>query len=322
MSALAGRVAIVTGAGSGLGREHALLLAREGASVVVNDLGTASDGSGSDAGPAQHVVDEITAAGGTAVANTDDVTSWEGARELVQTAVRTYGDLHVLVNNAGILRDRMIVSLTEQDWDDVVRVHLKGHAATIRWAAEHWRARSKAGAPVSASVISTTSGAGLLNNPSQANYSSAKAGIVALTLVAAKELKRYGVRANVIAPLARTRMTTQAAGLDDMFRAPESGFDAWHPGNVSPLVGYLGSTACSVTGAVFHVVGGQVAAFGGWRTTPLLDELRRWTVQELTERLEAHPDLAAGQDGRLPAEGMSAAAFQQLLASTAAPVPG
>src|SRR5436305_10018826 len=235
MASLKGRVAIVTGAGSGLGREHALLLAGCGASVVVNDIGTSRDGVGNDPGPAQQVVDEIVAAGGTAVANTDDVTSWDSARRLVETAVETFGDLDVLVNNAGILRDRVLVNLTEDDWDSVLGVHLKGHAATMRWAAAHWRARAKAGQQVRASIISTTSGAGLLNNPGQANYSSAKAGIVALTLVAAKELARYGVRANAIAPLARTRMTAGSPGLDDMFRAPDDGFDAWHPSNVSPL---------------------------------------------------------------------------------------
>ena len=309
MSSLRGRVAIVTGAGSGLGREHALLLAASGASVVVNDIGGA-----------QQVVDEITAAGGTAVASTDDVTDWEAARRLVGTAVDTYGDLHVLVNNAGILRDGMLVNLTEADWDGVIGVHLKGHVATLHWAAVHWRAQRKAGADVRASVISTTSGAGLLNNPGQANYSSAKAGIVALTLVAAKELGRYGVRANAIAPLARTPMTTQTPGVGDMFRAPESGFDPWHPGNVSPLVGYLATEQCTVTGAVFHVVGAQVAAFSGWTTTPLLDGDRRWTVEELAERLEGHSALAIGDDDRLPAEGTSSAQFQQLIAQ-AAPAP-
>ena len=305
---LDGRVAIVTGAGAGLGREHALLLAAHGAPVVVNDISV-------DA--AQSTVDAITASGGSAVANTADVTSWDGARALVETAVQTYGDLHVLVNNAGIVRDGMIVNLTEESWDSVVAVHLKGHAATIHWAATHWRAKSKAGEAVAASIVSTTSGAGILNNPGQANYSSAKAGIVALTLVAAKELGRYGVRANAIAPLARTQMTTQTPGLGEMFRAPESGFDPWHPGNVSPLVGYLASSNCAVTGAVFHVVGGQVAAFNGWTTTPLLDGAARWSVDDLAAKLDDHPALAVGDNGRLPAEGMSSVDFQQLLVAAA-----
>ena len=303
---LYGRVAIVTGAGAGLGREHALLLAAHGAPVVVNDISADS---------AAATVDAITSAGGSAVASTADVTSWDGARALVETAVTKFGDLHVLVNNAGIVRDGMIVNLTEDAWDSVVGVHLKGHAATIHWAATHWRAKSKAGDHVNASIVSTTSGAGILNNPGQANYSSAKAGIVALTLVAAKELGRYGVRANAIAPLARTQMTTQTPGLGDMFRAPESGFDAWHPANVSPLVGYLAGDDCAVTGAVFHVVGAQVAAFNGWTTTPLLDGSDRWSIDDLGAKLDGHPALAVGEDGRLPAEGMSSRDFQQLMAA-------
>jgi NAD(P)-dependent dehydrogenase (short-subunit alcohol dehydrogenase family) len=308
MARLTGRTALVTGAGAGLGREHALLLGAHGAAVVVNDV---------SADAAQGVVDEITAAGGAAVACPADVTSWDGAQSLVDTAVQTYGDLHVLVNNAGVVRDGVIVNLTEDAWDTVVGVHLKGHAATIHWAAVHWRARSKAGAAVNASIISTTSGAGILNNPGQANYSSAKAGIVALTLVAAKELGRYGVRANAIAPLARTAMTASAPGLGEMFAAPESGFDAWHPGNVSPLVGYLASPDCAVTGAVFHVVGAQVATFNGWTTTPLLDGDDRWSIDDLAAKLDGHPALAIGEAGRLPAEGMSSLDFQQLMAGAA-----
>jgi NAD(P)-dependent dehydrogenase (short-subunit alcohol dehydrogenase family) len=308
MSSLDGRIAIVTGAGGGLGREHALLLAAHGAAVVVNDV---------RAEQAQAVVEEITAAGGTATACPADVTSWDGAAALVDTAVEEFGDLHVLVNNAGIVRDGMLVNLTEEAWDSVVGVHLKGHAATIHRAAVHWRARHKAGDAVNASIVSTTSGAGILNNPGQANYSSAKAGIVALTLVAAKELGRYGVRANAIAPLARTQMTTQTPGLSDLFREPESGFDAWHPGNVSPLVGYLAGADCTVSGAVFHVVGAQVAAFNGWTATPLLDGGARWTVDDLAAKLDGHPALAIGSGGRLPAEGMSALDFQQLIARAA-----
>ena len=306
MARLTGRTAIVTGAGAGLGREHALLLAAQGAAVVVNDVSGEA---------AQAVVDEIAANGGAAVACPADVTSWDGAQSLVDTAVQTYGDLHVLVNNAGIVRDGMIVNLTEDSWDSVIGVHLKGHAATIHWAAVHWRSRQKAGDAVNASVISTTSGAGILNNPGQSNYSSAKAGIVALTLVAAKELGRYGVRANAIAPLARTQMTAGTPGLGDMFAAPESGFDAWHPGNVSPLVGYLAGPECAVTGAVFHVVGAQVAAFNGWTTTPLLDGDDRWTIDDLAAKLDGHPALTVGEDGRLPAEGMSSRDFQRLMAA-------
>ncbi|KAA0232989.1 MAG: putative short-chain type dehydrogenase/reductase [Acidimicrobiales bacterium] len=297
MGALEGRVAIVTGAGRGLGREHALLFGAEGAKVVVNDLGGATDGTGSDLGPAEEVVAEIRAAGGEAVANTDSVADWEGAQRLVNTAIEEFGDLHVLVNNAGILRDRVLVNMTEDEWDAIMHVHLRGHFCPTRFAAAYWRERSKAGDEVKASVVNTSSGAGLLGNFGQTNYSAAKAGIAAFTMVAAQELGRYGVRVNALAPLARTRLTMQTPGLENAVAAPEEGFDAWHPGNVSPLVAYLATADCPFTGGVWHVGGHEVALYEGWRLLEPLTADDRFTVEELTERapqlLEGRPELAS-----------------------------
>src|ERR1700728_3690233 len=235
MGALDGRVAIITGAGRGIGREHALLFATEGAKVVVNDLG-----GGEDRSAAEQVVDEITEMGGEAIANAEDVADWEAGKRLVEAAVETFGDLHVLVNNAGILRDRVLANMTEDEWDSVMRVHLKGHFVPTRHAAAYWRERTKAGKEVKGSVINTSSTSGLLGNPGQANYGAAKAGIAAFTVIAAQELSRYGVRVNAIVPAARTRMTENTPGLSDVVKAPDSGaFDVWNPANVSPLVAYL-----------------------------------------------------------------------------------
>ncbi|MEV4368895.1 MULTISPECIES: SDR family oxidoreductase [unclassified Nonomuraea] len=292
MGICAGRVVIVTGAGRGIGRQHALEFARQGARVVVNDLGTARDGGGASAGPAHEVVAEIEALGGRAVANCDDVSDWAGAARLVKTAVSAYGRLDVLVNNAGFLRDRMLVSMTEQDWDDVVRVHLKGHFLPLRHAAAYWRERSKAGEEVSGRVVNTSSGAGLLGSVGQAGYSAAKAGIAALTQVAAAELARYGVTVNAIAPAARTRMT------EEVFAAtmarPQDGFDPMDPANVAPLVVWLGSAASAhVTGRVFEVEGGTIALATGWRHGPAVDRGARWSPEEVGEAvatlLEAAP---------------------------------
>ncbi len=283
MGALEGRIAIITGAGRGIGREHALLFAAEGAKVVVNDLGGAVDGSGDDRSAAQQVVDEITAAGGEAVANTEDVTEWDGGKRLIDTAVQTYGDLHVLINNAGILRDRVLVNMSEADWDSVVTVHLKGHFVPTRHAAAYWRQQTKAGREVKASVVNTSSTSGLLGNPGQSNYGAAKAGIAAFTVIAADELIRYGVRVNAVAPAARTRMTEQTPGLSELVRAPAdaSAFDSWDPANVSPLVAYLATESCPANGRVFFVQGGQVRLFQPWTMTESIDRDGRWTVADL-----------------------------------------
>ena len=275
-----GRIVIVTGAGRGIGREHALGFAREGARVVVNDLGVASDGSGASKGPAQDVVDEIRAAGGEAIANTDDIADWAGAQSLVHTALDTFGGLDVLVNNAGFLRDRMLFTTGEEEWDAVIRVHLKGHFAVTRHASEYWRAQSKAGEPVDARIVNTSSGAGLMGSVGQGAYSAAKGGIAALTLVESAEMGRYGVTANAIAPAARTRMTE--AVFADRMQVPESGFDVNDPANISPLVVWLGSSESrDVTGRVFEVEGGMISVADGWQHGPSLDKGARWEPAEV-----------------------------------------
>jgi NAD(P)-dependent dehydrogenase (short-subunit alcohol dehydrogenase family) len=288
MGALDGRVAIITGAGRGIGREHSLLFAQEGAKVVVNDLGGAIDGSGDDRSPAQQVVDEIKAAGGEAVANTDNVADWEGGRRLINAGVEAFGDVNVLINNAGILRDRMLVSMEEAEWDSVIHVHLKGHFVPTHWAANHWREQSKAGKEVDAAIVNTSSTSGLIGNPGQANYGAAKAGIAAFTIIAAQELQRYGVRVNAIAPAARTRMTEATPGLSDVVKAPTdtAKFDVWDPANVSPLVAYLASESCPATGKVFLVQGGKVQTFQPWTLTEMIDKNDRWTVAELQSEMK------------------------------------
>lgn len=288
MGALDGRVAVITGAGRGIGREHALLFAKEGARVVVNDLGGANDGSGSDAGPAQEVVDEITAAGGTAVANTGNVADWAGAASLVEQAVTEFGRLDVVVNNAGILRDAFIAGIEEAQWDAVIAVHLKGHAAVLHHAAAYWKARSKAGEPVAGAVINTASASGVtLPNAGQANYGAAKAGIAALTLVAAGELERYGVRVNAIAPIARTRLTLATPGMGAIFaqEVGEGEFDALSPANISPLVAYLATETCPLTGKVFAVQGGAISELAGWHDVKVIETDEPWTIDGIAGRL-------------------------------------
>ena len=270
-----GRIAIVTGAGRGLGREHALELARQGAKVVVNDLGTSGAGVGASSGPAQDVVDEITAMGGEALANGSDVADFDSAQQMIQQAIDTFGGLDVLVNNAGFLRDRMLVNTAEDEWDAVIRVHLKGHFATMRHAASYWRDQAKAGRTRQARIINTSSGAGLQGSIGQATYSAAKAGIAGLTLVAAAELGRYGVTVNALAPAARTRMT-EAAFAETMAK-PDDGFDAMDPTNVAPLVAWLASEdSGDVTGRVIESEGGKLCVEEGWRHGPAVDIGRRW----------------------------------------------
>jgi NAD(P)-dependent dehydrogenase (short-subunit alcohol dehydrogenase family) len=289
MGALDGRVAIITGAGRGIGREHALLFAQEGAKVVVNDLGGAMDGSGDDGTPAHQVAAEIRAMGGEAIANTDNVADWEGGQRLIAAAVEAFGDLHVLVNNAGILRDRVLVNMTEQEWDAVIQVHLKGHFVPTRWAAAYWREQTKAGHTVKASVINTSSTSGLLGNPGQSNYGAAKAGIGAFTIICAQELVRYGVRVNGLAPAARTRLTESTPGLGDMVKAPDEPgqFDVWDPANVSPLVAYLATEDCPATGKIFFVQGGTVKLMQGWTMGEGVERNDRWTVAELQSALKS-----------------------------------
>lgn len=288
MGALDGRVAVITGAGRGIGREHALLFAREGASVVVNDLGGANDGSGSDAGPAQEVVDEIVAAGGTAVANTDDIATWDGAKGLIDQAVTELGGLDVVVNNAGILRDGFVAALGEAEWDAVIAVHLKGHFAVLRHAAEHWKAQSKAGNQPNAAVINTASASGTtVPNAGQANYGAAKAGIAAMTLVAAAELERYGVRVNAIAPIARTRLTLATPGMGAIFaqEVEEGEHDLFAPSNISPLVAYLATADSTVTGKVFAVQGGSIQELVGWQVAKEIETDGPWEIGDIASRL-------------------------------------
>ena len=276
MGSLDGRIAIITGAGRGLGRAYALLLAGEGARVVVNDL---------DGGEA--VVEEIRDAGGEAVGNGDDVTDWTGGQRLVRAAVDAFGGLDVLVNNAGILRDRALVNMTEDEWDQCTTVHLKGHFVPTRWAASYWRDEAKAGSPRQASLIHTSSTSGLLGNPGQTNYGAAKAGVAAFSCICAQELARYGVRSNCIAPAARTRLTESTPGLADMVAPPGEGggFDIWDPANVAPVVALLAAADCPFTGRTLFVHGGTVRFMEGWHFTDTVELERRWTVDELGEAL-------------------------------------
>lgn len=291
-----GRVVIVTGAARGLGRAYALAFAREGASVVVNDLGTSLQGKGCDTSAAQAVVDEIQGFGGRAVANGDDVADWDGAGRIVKTALDSFGALHVVVNNAGFVRDRMFVSQSADEWDAVLRVHLRGHFCVAAHAVAYWRAQQKAGAAVDARIINTSSGAGLHGSLSQAAYSAAKGGIASLTLVQAAELKRYGITANALAPAARTRMTEGAFA--DKMKPVADGFDVQDPGNVAPAVVWLGSAqSAHVTGCVFWLEGGRIMLCDGWQDGPEVDKGARWAPAEigdamselLSQRRTQHP---------------------------------
>jgi len=282
MPSLAGKVAIVTGAGRGIGRAHALALAEAGASLIVNDLGGALSGEGHDDTPAKQVVEEIEVAGGQAAANAENVADFAGAERLVQQAINDFGRLDILVNNAGILRDRMIVNMTEQEWDAVIAVHLKGHFAPTRHAAAYWRERSKAGDKVRGRVINTSSPSGVFGNIGQANYGAAKAGIAGFTVIVAQELQRYGVTVNCLAPNARTRMTEDTFDMG----APPAGFDALDPSNMSPLVVALcADEAQNITGQVFHVWGGAVNALQGWTSGELFACDGKWDADALLGEL-------------------------------------
>ena len=273
-----GRTVIITGAGGGLGRAYALAFAAEGANVVINDI---------RADAAADVAGEIRAGGGQALANSDDITSLDSAQRIVDAALAAFGEVHVLVNNAGVLRDRMFISLSEDDWDLVMRVHLKGHYCLANILGRRWRDLAKAGTPVAARIINTSSGAGLQGSIGQANYAAAKGGIAALTLVQAAELARYGVTVNALAPAARTAMTESA--MPDVVRRPEDGsFDAWAPENVAPLVVWLGSEgSAQVTGQVFESQGGRISLGDGWRTGVTRDKGALWSVEEVGAAVQA-----------------------------------
>lgn len=288
MSSLSGRVAVVTGGGRGLGREHALTLARHGARVVVNDRGVASDGASPDSTPADEVVAAIVAAGGEAVANTDDCAEWAGAAALVRTAIDTFGELDIVINNAGILRDASLVKMTEYDFDEVVRVHLKGHFAPTHFAAEYWRDQHHAGSRRHRNLVHTSSTSGIYANPGQINYGPAKSGIVTLSQIAAKELSRYEVISNCVVPGARTRLTLASPGLPEIMETPADGFDVWDPANVAPLVAYLAGGDCPFTGETFYIQGGTVRRLEPW--TLIGDSIEnpvRWELEELAEAMKA-----------------------------------
>lgn len=292
MTSLDGRVAIITGAGRGIGREHAVFFASEGAKVVVNDLGGANDGEGSDQTPAEEVAAEIRAQGGEAIANADDVADWEGAQHLVNTAIEVFGDLHVLVNNAGILRDRVIVNMTEAEWDAVIAVHLKGHFAPTRWAAAYWREEHKAGRGKRRNLVHTSSTSGLFSNPGQANYGAAKSGIATFSQIAAKELSRYDVVSNCIAPGARTRLTLATPGLEEIMTPKDGVFDEWDPANVSPLAAYLSTEGCRFSGETFFAQGGVVKRVRSWEMGDTVEQPAKWSVAELAGALAPLADPA------------------------------
>ena len=287
MGVLDGRVAIITGAGRGLGREHALLFATEGAKIVVNDLGGANDGSGSDMTPAQQTVADIKGMGGEAIVNTDNVADWDGAKRMIDSAIEAFGDLDILVNNAGILRDRVLVNMSESEWDAVIQVHLKGHFAPTHHAAAYWREQAKAGITRPRNLVHTSSTSGLFSNPGQANYGAAKSGIATFSQICAKELSRYNVKSNAIAPAARTRLTLATPGLEDVMAAKDGKFDEWDPANVSPLVAYLASDLCEFSGETFYVQGGQVTRVATWAMAEEIKQDDRWTVSALAKAMTA-----------------------------------
>jgi len=300
-----GRVAIVTGAGRGIGREHALSLALHGAKVVVNDLGAAVDGTGGDSSPAQDVVNEIEAMGGEAIANGDNVADWEGAERLINSAVETFGDLHAVVNNAGILRDRMLANMTEQEWDSVINVHLKGTFAPSRWAVAYWRERAKADKPVSGRIVNTTSVSGIYGNLGQSNYGAAKAGIAAFTNIVALEVARYGVTVNAVGPVALTRMTEGLGPAPETEEAREARAPHW----IAPIVTWLCSEeSADITGRVFEASGEMLAVAEGWVRGPSTDP-----VDDPTKLGSVVEDLLSRARGNSGMNGVTGAWPQTLL---------
>ena len=293
-----GRVVIITGAGRGLGREHALAFAAEGAKVVVNDVGASLQGDGNDMSPAQEVVDLIRANGGEAITNGDDIADWEGAGRLVQSAIDTFGGLDTVVTNAGIVRDRMFVNMSVDEWDAVIRVHLRGTFCPVKHAVDYWRAESKAGRPREGRVVTTSSGAGLHGSIAQTNYSAAKAGIATFTINIAAELGRIGVNANSIAPSARSRMTEEAFA--EMMAKPETGFDAMDPANISPLVVWLGSGDCNVSGRIFECAGGLISLADGWQIGAEFDKGAKWEPSEIGAVVD---DLVTAAPAPFPVHG-------------------
>ncbi len=298
MALLDGKVAVVTGSGRGIGRQHALALATAGAAVVVNDLGGSAAGEGADEAPAHRVAGEITATGGRATANYEDVADFSGAGRLVRQAVEGFGRLDILVNNAGILRDRMLVNMSEEEWDEVINVHLKGHFAPTHHAAAYWRAQSKQGEQVAGRIINTSSPSGLWGNVGQANYGTAKAGIAAFTIISALELGRYGVTVNCLAPNARTRMTEATWG---SIPKPEEDFDPMDPANISPLVVALASdAAASITGRCFFVYGGTINVLKGWDAGAIVKNDEPWSPDELIDELAKTFPSGTSPEGMMP----------------------
>ena len=293
-----GRVVIITGAGRGLGREHALAFAAEGAKVVVNDVGASLQGEGNDMSPAQEVVELIRESGGEAITNGDDISDWDGAGRLVQSAIDTFGGLDTVVTNAGIVRDRMFVNMSVDEWDAVIRVHLRGTFCPVKHAVDYWRAESKAGRQRDGRVVTTSSGAGLHGSIAQTNYSAAKAGIATFTINIAAELGRIGVNANSIAPSARSRMTEEAFA--EMMAKPESGFDAMDPANISPLVVWLGSGDCNVSGRIFECAGGLISLADGWQIGAEFDKGAKWDPAEIGSVVD---DLVKAAPAPFPVHG-------------------
>lgn len=287
MGSLDGRVAVITGAAGGLGREYAALFAAEGARLILNDIGAARDGSGNDPSVVQGLVDEIAATGADVVGNAEDIATMDGAKNVLAQALDSFGEVHALVNSGGMLRDRMFVNMDEDEWDAIIRGHLRAHFCPSRVLAGHWRDRSKAGDGVRASIVNTTSNAGLFAQPGQSNYAAAKAGVAGLTVTLAEELSRYAIRVNAISPAARTRMTTEVPGMAEMVAVPKSDdeFDVFHPGNVAPVVAWLSTEHCPLNGGVLYAQGGQVRVVEGWHYTAELEKGRRWTVEELDDEL-------------------------------------